>query len=358
MTRKEWTRMIFMYIISTLLAICMGCTNSSETKDDGLRVQNSKYSGYWSGFWVQSEDEVSSWDNWGDFIGMDAQGDGSVSIDDDLDGFYENDWFYYTIYEDGTIRGDVFDGIINENEEIIVLIDTDRSDNALAIQTAIKEASSMQNSDFFGAYIVCEFGFDVNTNAHWTSRWELIANGNGTFDYSILDHSDGSTGSGSMDYVMSENGRFVVTTNGDKGMLIADGSCFVLLDDDYSDQTLEFSIGVRKSTGVTLSSLAGEYIVVRFEGDKEGGVIDFYTSFIESVVDNAGGADFEILAASDNDLISGHYTFTVTDTGEVTIPETGDQGIASVNNGLLVFVDTDSSNDDDVSLTIGVKKTR
>ena len=210
-----------------------------------------------------------------------------------------------------------------------------------------------------GTYHLNQFA-DSDTGM-WNEINKIVFYGNGSFDSEIVYDSDGETGSSNGTYEIAADGTI---TEPEDGIVSPDGRIFSMVDTDPTDDDTEIflGIGVEMSTGMGLSSLNGDYLLCQIRRDAGG----TNTSRISINLDGAGVIAGSIEADSEDpgpyDPITG--TYTVDDNGTMGmdisiggVPLAKDfTGIVSPDGNIFVILDTETPNDDEVLMMVGIKK--
>lgn len=195
----------------------------------------------------------------------------------------------------------------------------------------------------------------------WNEINEIVFDGNGGLDWEIVYNSNSDTGSGSETYEIAADGTM---TDPEDGIVSPDGSIFSMVDTDPTDADTEIllGIGVEMSTGMDVSKLNGDYRICQIRRDAGG----TNTSRISINLDGAGVIAGSIEADSEDpgpyDPITGTYTVDDNGTmgmdisiGGVPLPKDF-TGIVSPDGNIFVILDTETPNDDEVLMMVGIKK--
>ncbi len=349
--------------IAVAAGLAVGCGSSGGGGSSGPARDDTKAAGTFTIAVLGVEDMTTYWDAWGGYHGLEFDGSGTVDLDEDVDGNYDDGSMAYAVYADGTMVIDtVCQGIMNADEDTAVLTDSELSvDTEINLILAVRDSSGMTAADFTGDYISCQFGIDTSDDSHWTTRLSTTGNGAaGDIDFTILSDSNGDSGTGTVDFTIADSGRLTQTTDSEYGMLRSDAEFWFLTDEDDSDDDINIIVSVKKGSGLDASILQGTYIVAQIRGeDDDAGDRNFSISRLQITSDGAGNASYEVLSDSSGGAgETGTTTYTVAADGSLVITGLA-EGIVSSDGSIFVVVDTDwnpGASDDEVQMMIGIKK--
>jgi len=343
--------------------VAIGCSSSSSDNDNGgsnLDLLNGTY--YLSLF----ADTGSG--NWNQMNKVDFDGAGNLdaaTVYDSADMYDSsgNTINYsgpYDIAADRTFTFTETDikGVLSSDGNMMTTIDTDASDSdkEISIGAAVAESTGKDDTLLIGTYTLCQIRHDGA--AMKASRINVTFDGAGSLTGTVADDSD--DGPGTEDaltgtYSVAANGRLDMSITGlpktFDGSVAPDGDSLVIIDDDNDGEVL-LMVGVKASTGKTVSSLNGTYQVHVFGGDDSGA----WASLVDATFDGNGILSAVPIAASDNDLTAPpDRSYSVEGDGALTIGMTNEKGMISPSGDIFVVGDA-SNTDSEVSIVIGVKK--
>jgi hypothetical protein len=264
----------------------------------------------------------------------------------------------YTVGTDGVVSfaGTDIVGVAAADGSVMAVTDTDPdgTDSDISLWVALKTGSAMNAASLNGTYIIAQVRRDDERVK--ASRMTFTFDGAGSVGGNIIEDSDNSTGSLSGTYTVAADGEFTIditgVTKAFEGQVASDGSLLLIMDIDDDDEVL-MMVGVKTATGLDASTLSGDYQMNQFGGDSSGA----WTTRIDMTADGAGSLTADILADSNDDLTDPPtMAYTVSDSGMLTITGTTQIGQVSADGEVFIIVDANTSGDDDVALTIGIKK--
>jgi hypothetical protein len=341
--------------------VAIGCSSSSS--DNGNGNHDSLYGTYYLSLFADSTDVNYNQMNKVNFDGAGNLEAGAVydsASPYDSGGDTIDYTGAYDIAADGTFTftGTDIKGILSSDGNMMITVDPDPtdSDNEISIGAAIKAATNAGNSLLNGKYTLCQIRYDGE--AMKASRITITFDGAGSLTGTVADDSD--DGPGTEDaltgtYSVAANGRLDMSITGlpktFDGSVAPDGDSLVIIDDDNDGEVL-LMVGVKASTGKTVSSLNGTYQVHVFGGDDSGA----WASLVDATFDGNGTLSAVPIAASDNDLTAPpDRSYSVEGDGALTIGMTNEKGMISPSGDIFVVGDA-SNTDSEVSIVIGVKK--
>ena len=110
-------------------------------------------------------------------------------------------------------------------------------------------------------------------------------------------------------------------------------------------------VGIKKSSGMSVSSLTGDYQLNMFSGDSPGA--STWTLLIDGAFDGAGTVSAHIVAESDDPNPTDPPDMAYTVAGDGALDLDGNIGIVAPDGDSFIIVDTDGA---DVMLMIGIAK--
>ncbi len=202
-------------------------------------------------------------------------------------------------------------------------------------------------------------------------EWYEVAtrSGSGTFD-----GKGKAIGEGTIKYDIADDRTITISppspAEKEYGIVSSDGNMAIVTDAEYiipgsSDQDVETHIVMKKSSGLTMADVQGEYIVSQASARIEGAAnaFVFATSQLRIELDNAGAGNWAYIQDSRGNSGGGNLTYTLNPTdGTFTVttdPGGTDSGIFSPDGNMLIMMDSLSRDDVDGSdglLAVGVKK--
>ena len=300
--------------------------------------------------------------NWNQMNEVDFDGAGNLdaSIVYDSSGGSGTYSGTYAIAADHTFSftGTDVEGIVSPNGNMMITIDTDPtdSDTEMLVGAAAAASTGSDATLLNGTYTLCQIRHDgVSFKA---SRLSAAFDGSGSFTGTVAADSDdgpGTVGALTGTYTIAANGRLDMAITGlaksFDGFVAPDGESLVIIDDDDDGEIL-LMVGVKASSGNTLSSMNGTYEVHVFGGD--GGTA--WATLADATFNGSGVLSTVIVADSDNDLTTPpDRSYTVGDDGSLIIGTTNERGMVSPSGNIFVAGDAEDT-DTEVSILIGVKK--
>lgn len=341
-----------------MMVLCTGCSSSSGGNGDG---GDNDSNDFLNGTYRMNHFADSNGSMWNQINQVVFDGNGSLDweIVYDSDGDTGSGSGTYEIAADGTIT-DPEDGIVSPDGSIFSMVDTDPTDDdtEIFLGIGVEMSTDMDVSKLDGNYTICQIRRDAGgTN---TSRISIGFDGAGVIAGLIEADSDDP---GPYDPI---SGTYTVAGNGTMGMVLQgitkdftgivspDGNIFVILDTETPNDTeVLMMVGIKESSGMSVSSLSGDYQLNTFSGDSPGA--STWTGRIDGTFDGAGTVSAHILAESDdpNPTDPPDMAYTVADDGTLVLD--GITGIVAPDGDSFIIVDTDSEGSD-VMLMIGIAK--
>lgn len=347
--------LLFLCVL-TLLSIGLVACSSSDDDDNGGTNNpagvNLLTGTYFMGIFADSGSS-SMWNQINDteFDGQDTY-DNTIEYDSDGDSGINTG--AYTVGSDGAIAftGTDIAGISSSDGAFFSIIDTNPTEDIL-LGVGVQVSSGMTAANLIGTYVVGQVRHDLDRVK--TSRMEFTFNGAGSFVGDIQADSDDTPSALSGTYTVADDGGLDITVTGLpkdlEGQVSADGNLFVILDTDDDDE-VSLMVGLKTTTGADVSLLSGNYQMSQFGGDATAN----WTTQIDMTADGSGNITATISADSGGDLTAPPaMTYTVGADGTLGITGLDEAGIVSSDGNTFILMDAVSS-DDDVTFTIGVKK--
>jgi len=149
----------------------------------------------------------------------------------------------YTVASNGTLSISSGDsGIVSHDGSVMVLVDTDGSDNGIGILVGIRQTAGRSTADLTGRYVVNQLAADPQM---YMVRFLMDFDGAGTVVWTeATDSIAGGGAAGRMTYAVAPDGT-LSGFNGETGIVSTDGSVFVLLDANAFDGGISMFVGVR-----------------------------------------------------------------------------------------------------------------
>ena len=224
--------------------------------------------------------------------------------------------------------------------------DVGEGDESAEVSATVLTANARLIGEFSGT----GFGSDP-----WSALFDADFDGSGSENYQVIASSDNILESGTYTYELDIDGSMTVTlATGIEftGILNADNNVFAIADTDVSmDEFIEMDVAIKKSTGLTNAILNGEYIGVRISSFGS-------TALISATFDGEGNGTFRYLANSAEQILNGEFSYVVNSDGTATINNLvadASRGIVKEDGRILSIVDTDSSDDDEISMIVFIR---
>lgn len=255
----------------------------------------------------------------------------------------------YTIDAEGRyqVSGHTGYGVIAPNGSVYAWVDTDNTDNALSLVIGVRKGANLSTASLNGTYDFHQIGYGSGV---YTMGMTMQFDGQGTESWTINSISGGSpsatTGIGS--YSVTSDGVFTTYT-GKTGMVSADHN-FIIIADTDSAGGISISLGVKRSSGLSNTSLKGRYYRMMMGSGP-------FSLMARLDADGSGNAVNEMQENSFTNVVTPqNYTYSINSdgTGTITSLTSGTRPIILSPDGYLMLgTDTDSS-DGTVSLDIGI----
>lgn len=214
------------------------------------------------------------------------------------------------------------------------------------------------NAILSGEYQGKQFVHDKNTDTVSVRSWDLLFDGNGT--YEVL-----GPGGVTFSYSVAAD-RTVVAAGVAGGIISADGTILIMTQADPGDTEESLVIAVKKSTGTSASTFAGEYELNQVGYTTASGLytskVDIYPAAPTPAPDKRGFTIKEHSADPSLVGLTGTVTLTLNPSNDGTFSvDNGsgilDFGIVSADGSMFVIADTDiSDGDNEIVLAVGIEK--
>jgi hypothetical protein len=260
---------------------------------------------------------------------------------------FESSTLTYNLDVDGSLTstlsdGTIYTGILNADNNILAVADTDFSDIFIEMDVLIKKSSGLTEAILNGEYIgvrISSFGS--------TALFSATFDGNSTGTFQYLADSGGQDLSGEFTYNVASDGG--ATINGlvafvSEGIVSRDGTVVSIVDTAGSgDGELSMAVLIKTGVGLSNATIIGDYVGVSF-GYFTSGVLE-ETTVTSISADGAGNMVFEILSNSRGKVGAFDATYDVDPSnGRITINLPDGQVYEGVVNGegdIFNFVNTD-----------------
>ena len=304
---------------------------------------------------------------------FDGFGFGSYVIEDESGSGPDDGTFSYDLRFDGslsvTLTDDlsnetIFDGILNPDNNILAIADTDFSGypDSIEIDVAMKKSSKLSNVLRNGEYIgvrISDFGFNP-----FTALTTMTFDGDNSGNFSVVAASDDSLNSGPFTYSVGSDGEVTITVDdlvsaASRGFVSGDGSVITLADTDGFDRIIDNTVLIKTGSGLSAADIEGEYIGVGY-GVLIGDGPEPETTVWSITADGIDNIKFAIQKNSNGSEGTLDTSYTVEPNGLLRIELPDDQfysGAVSENGDIFTFVDT-NDNDNFIEMGVAIKKTQ
>jgi hypothetical protein len=254
---------------------------------------------------------------------------------------------------DGVFRGIGQTSFIHTNlagGDTFFYVVTAQNDIGEGDASAEVSATVPVNSRLIGNFKGTGFGSDP-----WTVLFDADFDGSGNGDYQENANSDSEEVGGTYTYDLDADGSLTATLSTGvefSGILNAGNNIFAVADTDFGppDFFIEMDVGIKKSTGLTDAILNGDYIGVRISGFDS-------TALLSATFDGDGTGSFEFLEPFGSEAPTG-FTYSIESDGSATfdnLSANASAGIVREDGTVVTIVDTDASDDDEISMIIFIK---
>lgn len=245
----------------------------------------------------------------------------------------------YSVASDGrtTING-LNTAASSSDGSIIVNVDTQYSDSYIGMSLFTKIDSGATKSSINGKYYCASLDSEP-----YSVFYEATFGGDGSGSYSIIEDSEGNSGSESFTYSVAEGMLIIVGTDSiSRGGITSNGNLLTLV-----QRTSGFDPGitacVKSSSAMSNSSISGKYYGGFFDAEP-------YTAFFSMNFTGSGN-----IVASELEISSGtpdtnsSLEYSVQNDGRINIAGSV-VGAVSPDGNVIIYTNTDSEND----LSLGV----
>ena len=256
----------------------------------------------------------------------------------------------FSMANDGRLTvADESTGASSSNSAVMIGVDTNGTDGdvGLSIFTEIDSAATISslNGKFYCASLDSE---------PYSAFYEMTLNGNGTGTQTLIQGSDGDTGSADFNYSVSQGMLSITGSNNSLKGGIANNATVLTLVQYNSDSDSGVTVCVKSSTDMSNTSIKGNYY---------GGALDSepYTSFSTfsfygdiantNVSSSAAYSELSISGGSPDEQVS--FRYIVNNDGRLTFGGST-LGAASPDGSVVIYTNTNSGND--LSLGVLVRK--
>lgn len=255
----------------------------------------------------------------------------------------------YTISSDGQITMPEEKGVLSQDNDVFILVNTGPIDFQ-SVSMGIKKSSGLTNSVLNGVYYVANMFTD--SNGVWTRLLEVTFNGDGTGTSHCLSDTRGCVSDSAFSYTVASDGSYTNTTNGNTGVVSTDGRIFTAVDVDESDSELCIAVGVKKSSGgMSVSSLAGKFYAIDVGFDLIAARL--HTEYNKVTFNGAGSLKWVELYTTWSPLITNTASYSVSSEGILTLGASSSiAGLVFPDGQGFMFIDTSS---DEASIAVGIK---
>jgi hypothetical protein len=301
--------------------------------------------------------------------GFDGSGGGTFEDIATSDESPESGTLTYNLDLDGSLTstlsdGTVFDGILNADNNILAVVDTDfTEDEFIEMDVAIKKSTGLTSASLNGEYIGVRIS-DVPSTALTTTTFD--GNGRGTFEF-LADSDDPSLDSGTFAYSVDSDGDVTISVPGavaSEGIVSGDGTVVSLVDTDFrgGNEDIDMTVLIKTSSGLSNASLSGDYVAVSFGFNPDPSFPGSdETARTKIISDGAGNMRFETLSSSSETVDTPFSaTYNVDDqNGRFTINLPNEEtleGIVNSKGDVFTFVNT-NPNAQFIEMGVAIRKT-
>jgi len=140
------------------------------------------------------------------------------------------------------------EGIISDDKNVIITVNTNLADRLIGFEIAIKKSSGMDNSSLDGEYIVVSYA-NLNSKAI-TCYGRINFDGKGKATYSDIKISDETLRSYTVNYSVEPDGEFILTSlEGEiiRGMISPDKNTLSIVNTDIGDRYIAVHVALKKN---------------------------------------------------------------------------------------------------------------
>jgi hypothetical protein len=144
-------------------------------------------------------------------------------------------------------------------------------------------------------------------------------------------------------YEVLEDGSFIID-GGPIGVYSDDESIVAMTQADVPDE-MDFLLGVREGTGMSVDTFSGPYVVMKYAANKATGVAHTYLALAEET--GSGLGIFRIGQSSDPAAVgaAAPFTYTIDPNGNIEFVDSHEEGKIVSDGSFFMAADTNTSND-------------
>lgn len=164
-------------------------------------------------------------------------------------------FFTYVVNSDcSVVVNGIHHGVVSEDANQFVIVNTDPADNSVLLAMAIKKSSTQDNTLLTGSYRFVQYEEDLSQidPVDDIIMADVFLAGDGTGDVTLLRHSAGlpdPVPTNPITYTVNADGTFFAS-GGDTsyGIVMVDGEAFIIVDTDPggANPNLKFGVGVHE----------------------------------------------------------------------------------------------------------------
>ena len=258
----------------------------------------------------------------------------------------------YTVSPDGQIVAGNARGIISDDDNMILLAEVGKG-KILGAGLAIKSSPGLSNAVLEGTYVMGQGGANLSGGG-WVGRLTATFDGAGNGNIHCDDMTNGCPFTDlPITYTVDPLTGQVSDSLGQQGMVTADGKVFSLVDFNVADNTITFSVAMKKASGgLSDATIAGKFIAATFGISVTHGP---WVDIFQVKLNGKGGGSGTELYTSWPPLTPPHsVSYSVSPDGTLTLGSSV-QGVV-MDNGqgfLMMSISTEES-----SLSFGLKKAK
>jgi hypothetical protein len=197
----------------------------------------------------------------GEYIGVRIRSFGSTTLissatfDGNGNGTFLGGPITYSVALDGgvTISRDAVvasRGIVRRDGTVVSLVDTNFLDEEISMAVLIRTGAGLSNTTINGEYVGVSFGYFSADILEETTVTSISADGAGNMVFKILSNSEGRVGTINATYDVLSNGRITINLPDGQiyeGIVNGDGDIFNFVNTDFSDNSIETGVAIRKT---------------------------------------------------------------------------------------------------------------
>ena len=286
---------------------------------------------------------------------FDGSGGGSFQDVAASDNILEGGTLTYGLRYDSSLsatlsNGTSFNGILNADNTILAVADTDWEDDSIEMDVVLKKSTGLSNAILNGEYIGVRISSDPST-----ALFTVTSHGDSTGEFKFLAASNNNLSSGAFAYSVGSDGEATIVgiqtgAVSSEGIVSGDGTVVSLVDTDFrgGNEDIDLTVLVKTESGLSNSTLNGEYTAVSFGYDFFGEGYNAVTTVMSITSDGVGNMVFKVLSDSNGDSGLFEATYSVGSNGRITINLPNDEvyeGIISGNGEVFTFVNTNLNDD-------------